>query len=260
MRLMSHVVSYKSNNVDVMKKIHFEIGETAVTVISEEEYTRVAKDAIFEARDIILSKIRDDPFFKTTFDPYLFKEGDDDLIKRMCVASMLAGVGPMAGVAGAVSVHAVEAMRSAGAEYAVVDNGGDIALSVDRDIRIGMFTDNEGLRDLAFLIHGTGGAVTGVCSSSGRIGPSVSFGTSSISTVFSDDVILADACATALGNMIVEGDDKNLSASVEAIGGIHGVKGCLVCCGEKIAVYGDVPEFVNAKIDDSCITRIILPE
>ena len=106
---------------DIMRA-HFEVGETAVTVVSDKEYIDVAEKAIFEAREIIQRKIAEDPFFGTTYDPYPSKK-DDELIDRMCQASLMAGVGPMAGVAGAVAYYAVRKMKEAGAKFAIVENG-----------------------------------------------------------------------------------------------------------------------------------------
>ena len=244
MRFMPLGVFDTCGHPDVMK-CHFEVGETAVTVISEEEYVAAAEHAIFEARERILRKISEDPFFLTTYDPYPVSDDDDELIKRMCQASELAGVGPMAGVAGAVAVFAVERMVEEGADYAIVENGGDIAMKIDRDITVGVFQDDEKFRDLAFRIPKRDG-IFGICSSSGKIGPSVSFGSSGISTVFSDDVILADACATALGNMIRDGDGKEMSKALETIGRIEGVDGCAAISNGLYAVFGKVPELVRA--------------
>ena len=240
---------------DIMKS-HFEIGETAVTVISDEEYISVAEQAIFEARERILRKISEDPFFMTTYDPYPVSEDDDELIKRMCEASQLADVGPMAGVAGAVAVFAVEKMAEAGAPYAIVENGGDIAMKTDRDVTVGVFQDDERFRELAFRIPKRDG-IFGVCSSSGNIGPSVSFGKSSISTVFSDNVILADACATALGNLIRNGEADEMSSALEKIGKIEGVDGCAAISNGLFAMFGDVPELVKADPGETSASSII---
>ena len=242
-------------NPDIMKS-HFEIGETAVTVISDEEYISVAEQAIFEARERILRKISEDPFFMTTYDPYPVSDEDDDLIRRMCEASQLADVGPMAGVAGAVAVFAVEKMAEAGAPYAIVENGGDIAMKTDRDVTVGVFQDDERFRELAFRIPKRDG-IFGVCSSSGNIGPSVSFGKSSISTVFSDNVILADACATALGNLLMVGEANEMSSALEKIGNIAGVDGCAAISNGLFAMFGDVPELIKADPKDTKASSII---
>ena len=223
----------------------FRYKETIVTIVCEQEFVKVAHDAIFEARSIIESKVADDPFFQLTYDPYPVDPGDDELIRRMSSASVLSGVGPFAGVAGAVAVHAVEMMRDAGASEAIVENGGDIAFLSDRTVPIGLFADHPVLKDVAFNISSEG--ITGICSSSAKIGPSVSLGNSNVCTVFSDDVILADCCATALGNLVK--DETSLAESLETIGSIEGVKGCLACVGDKVAMFGDVPEMIKSKVN-----------
>ncbi len=236
-------------HIDVMRH-HFEIEETAVTVIADDEYIKVAEQAIFEARDIIKRKIAEDPFFGTTYDPYPVNNADEDIIRRMCQASELAGVGPMAGVAGAVAVFAVERMVEAGADHAIVENGGDIALMINRDITVGVFQDDERFRDIAFKVPKREG-IFGICSSSGNIGPSVSFGRSSISTVFSDDVILADACATALGNLVGNGGEREMSQALEEIGSTDGVDGCICISNGLLAMFGEVPELIRAEKGDA---------
>lgn len=221
--------------------------ESIITVVCDDGFRGIAFDALFEARSAIESKIAEDPFFGITYDPYPPSENDDALIRRMCSASVLAGVGPMAGVAGAVATSIAESLLDAGSSHAIVENGGDIAFFSPRKVPIGIFADHPTFRDLAFSVSSDG--VTGMCSSSRTVGPSVSFGLSSISTVFSDDVILADCCATALGN-IVTGEDS-IADAVERIGSIDGVRGCVTCCGDRVAMFGDVPEIVPADISDS---------
>ena len=115
--------------------------------------------------------------------------------------------------------------------------------------------DDERFGKLAFHIPKREG-IFGICSSSGAIGPSVSFGNTGISTVFSDDVILADACATALGNLIKDGDEDEMSSAVESIGGIDCVRGCMCIANGKMAMFGDVPHLVKAKGDTTASSII----
>jgi len=236
-----------------MIREHFEIGQTAVTILSEREYIRTAKDAIFDARSQIESKIADDPFFGTTYEPYEASMNDGIVVKRMCAASMKASVGPMAAVAGAIAGYAVEKMVEAGAKYAVIDNGGDIALITDREVLIGMYANVDGER-LSFRIPPTG-RIIGICSSSASVGPSVSLGRSEISTVISDDVALADACATLLGNLVKGNDD--LAVSLETVCDIDGVTGCLAYCGGSIAMCGEIPELTVSEANDDIITKVL---
>lgn len=232
-------------------KFRFQYRETIVTVICDDGLRDAAEDALFEARRIVESRISEDPFFGITYDPYPPSKDDDDLIRMMCDASVKAGVGPMAGVAGAVAYHAARRLVEAGSSVAVVENGGDIAFYSRDPMPVGIFADHPVLRDMAFMMSSD--RITGVCSSSRTVGPSVSLGMSSISTVFSDDVVLADCCATRLGNLV--SDEDRLQDAVENVGSIPGVKGCLSCCGNKVAMFGDIPEIVSADCD-SAIQRI----
>ena len=133
---------------------------------------------------------------------------------------------------------------STNAREAIVENGGDIAFLSDRQVPVGLFADHPVLKDVAFMVSSDG--ITGICSSSAKIGPSVSLGSSNVCTVFSDDVILADCCATALGNLVT--DEDSLSEALEKVGSLQGVKGCMACIGGKVAFYGDVPEMVEADV------------
>ena len=226
-------------------KYAFQVKESIVNIVCDEQYLRIAEQGIFDARRIIEDKVSQDDFFQITYDPYTPDPNDDPLIQRMCQASQLSGVGPFAGVAGAVAVSAVERMVEAGAGYAIVENGGDIAFYSPEERNIGLFADHPVLKDIAFRVASD--RIIGICSSSAKIGPSVSLGKSNVCTVFSDDVILADCCATALGNLVK--DESSLSNALEMIGSIQGVKGCLACVGDKVAMYGDIPDIVEAKVE-----------
>ncbi|MBO7409867.1 MAG: UPF0280 family protein [Candidatus Methanomethylophilaceae archaeon] len=241
----------------MITRTHYEVGQTALSIVCDDSYLGTVHEAVFEAREAIETKIAEDSFFGTTFDPYPVSEDDDPIIQRMCQASILAKVGPMAGVAGAVAEHAVRAAVRAGCGYIIVENGGDISMSSDRDVRIGLFAGEPGFEDLALLIRPTSG-IAGVCSSSGKIGPSVSFGSSGICTVFSNNIVLADCCATALGNMIREGTQEEMASACESICGIEGIDGCLCVCGGRMAVCGDVPELVRGTFGEDKLTSIVL--
>ncbi len=223
-------------------KTRFQYKETIVTIICDDGLQDLAFDAIFEARSIIESKIDSDPFFGITYDPYEPLRGDHELIRRMCDASVLSGVGPMAGVAGAVATFTVEILVENGSSKAIVENGGDIAFYSPETVPVGIFADHPVFRDMAFAMRSD--KTIGVCSSSRTVGPSVSLGHSSISTVFADDVILADCCATALGNLVTDID--SIADAVEKIGSIEGVDGCMACCDDKVAMFGELPELVPA--------------
>ncbi len=227
-------------------RLRLDLKETHVSVVCDDGLDDVAFGALADARYAIESKILEDPFFGITYDPYPPSSGDGPIVRRMCEASVIAGVGPMAGVAGAVAAHIAEVLVENGSSAAVVENGGDIALMSPEPVLVGIFADHPVFRDMAFRMSSD--SVTGVCSSSRTVGPSVSLGSSSISTVFARDVVLADCCATALGNLVR--DEGSLEDAVKTVGTMEGVSGCMACCGDRVAMFGEVPEIVQADCGD----------
>jgi len=236
-------------------KTHFEIEQTAVSIVCDTAFLGSVKNAIYDARQIIEEKIFDDSFFAITFEPYVPDKRDHPLIQRMCEASVLANVGPMASVAGAVSEYAVNKAVEGGCRHIIVENGGDIAMYTSNDTVLGIYSGDDRFRNTGLTIPATG-KVTGICSSSGKIGPSVSFGNSGICTVFSDNVILADACATALGNMVRTGTSEEMSDSCEFICSVEGVDGCMCVANGLVAMCGSVPRLTSAVFEDSDITSV----
>lgn len=238
-------------------KTNYEVGQTALTIICDESYLSIVKSAVCDARFVIESKISEDIFFGITFDPYPPQPNDHELIRSMCQASVKADVGPMAGVAGAVAQYAVKKAVEAGCKHIIVENGGDIAMFVSEKVEIGVFSADERFGDLALSVPPSD-TVKGVCSSSGIVGPSVSFGKSGICTVFSDDVILADCCATALGNMIKSGTPEEMSEACEKTFSVDGVDGCVCVCNGLLSMCGDVPELVKGSFEEKQLTKIRL--
>ena len=239
-------------------RTHYELGQTALRIICDERYLPIVKDAVHSARSIIENKIAEDPFFGTTFEPYPPLKDDHLLVQHMCQASVLSNVGPMAGVAGAIAKYAVDAAIENGCDHIIIDNGGDICMRTSETTIIGVFSGDDKFKDIAFSIPPTD-RVFSICSSSGKVGPSVSFGNSGICTVFSNDPVLADCCATAFGNMIREGTSEEMSQASEDIASIDDVSGCVCVSNGLIAMRGDIPEMVSVSSTESNVTKILFP-
>jgi len=248
------VPSERDEAADMVIRTHFEIDETAVTIVSEPEFVETARDAIFDTREEIKRFIRTDPVFLHTLEPYDPPDDAHPIIKRMCDASRPAGVGPMATVAGVIAEEAVRAMVGRGARQAVVDNGGDIALYLTEPVNVGLYAGESDARDLGFRCEPRG-SIFGICTSSGTVGPSISFGISDAATVVSEDVALADACATYLGNLVTSGEDDVLTGALERVCAITGVEGAIVIVGNKIAFKGSIPELVRSEVRMKDITK-----
>ncbi len=232
-----------------MIREHFQYRTTITTILGEEEtHIEAAKTAMVNARSELEREILRDPFFKTTYEPYPANVSSP-VAQRMVAASKPAGVGPMAAVAGTIAWYGVEAMQDAGAVFAVIDNGGDIALIADRDVTIGIHAGTSPFSGtLAFRVTPQD-TILGICTSSATVGPSVSLGTADAVTVFSRNVSLADAWATSLCN-----DFTTCSDDFFQTRDLTGVSGVCAIAGETLCRWGTLPKIVRASVDTSLIT------
>ena len=232
-----------------MIREHFEFRQTITTILADDlRHIDAAKSGILAARQEVERQIALDPYFLATFEPYTPK----DLTKvpaSMAGAAAEAGVGPMAAVAGAIARAGVEAMIEAGATFGLVDNGGDIALVSDREVKIGIYAGASPLSGrIAFRVPPEE-KILGICTSSATVGPSISFGTADAVTVISPDVIAADAWATAICNRIAA-DDTSVLDELEGTG----IRGVLAVIGDVVITRGDLPPIVRARVDERLIT------
>ncbi len=234
---------------------HFEYRESAVTIEAADDYIPIAERAILDARKHIEALIARDPFFRTTFDPYPLSPEMAPVIRRMCLAAEKANVGPMATVAGAIGEEAVLAMTEAGCTHCTVDNGGDIAMLSSKTITVGLYAGEISPKYIALNVPPTRGML-GICTSSGTVGPSISLGRADLATVISTEVALADACATKLGNMIVDDDPDTIGSALHEVLSIAGVRGALTMINGKLGMAGDVPRLVECTVPEDKITRV----
>ncbi len=227
----------------------FRFRETIATILADDPaHITAAKNGILAARQVIEAYIARDPFFQSTFEPYV-PDSDEIVIQRMCDATRKAGVGPMAAVAGAIAWAGIESMVEEGAVFGVIDNGGDIALISDRNVRVGVHAGEAALSNrIAFTISPQA-KILGVCTSSATVGPSISFGTADAVTVFSHDVALADSWATAVCNRI-RPEDRSVLDEVDS----SEVCGILAIMGDVTFRWGKLPPVVGAVVDERLIS------
>ena len=78
----------------------------------------------------------------------------------------------------------------------------------------------------------------GICTSSGKVGPSLSLGLADAAVVLAPSAALADAAATAVGNRVRSADD--MEAALELGQSIRGVTGIVIITGDRMGARGDV--------------------
>lgn len=228
-----------------------EIEETAATIAAERQFVEFAVDAIKAARLDIERQIRRDDFFMTTLEPYEPESGGSRVIGRMCEASKAAGVGPMAAVAGAIAQEALEAMVSQGCSHGWVDNGGDIALVLESPVTVEIFSDPGSRNAVGLELEPTSGTV-GVCTSSGRLGHSISFGDADAAVAIAKNAYLADALATAIGNIVK--DSPSMERCFDGFKHLGDFTGGLVLRDGDVAMYGKLPRIVTIEHNPERIT------
>ena len=232
---------------------HYQLRETIATIFAYEQcHIEAAKESIREQRNLLEKFIPADPFFMLTLEPYDLKANDaPDIVQRMIKTSAVFGIGPMSAVAGVIAKIAVEAMIEAGALYAIVDNGGDISILNDQTVLVGIYAGTSPIKDLALEVPPRAKPL-GVCTSSGTVGPSISFGCADAALIVSKDPALADAAATALGNAVQpESSLEDCFKSIDKLG----IDGALVIRGEEIAVWGELPPIRRARVGKERITK-----
>ncbi len=202
--------------------------------------------SILSERENLEAFIRLHPEFETALHP--LDLGEESLfpesVRRMQEASRLTGLGPMAAVAGTMAQLAVEAGVAAGSEKNIVENGGDIYLSAAEEILLGLYAGEESrFRDLALRIAPERLPLA-VCSSSSRMGHSLSFGDCDLVTVFSKNASLADAAATMGGNLVRS--EADIEPTLERLEAIEGISGALIIRDDRFGAVGEIPELVRS--------------
>jgi len=235
-----------------MRKFKTFSWENAYYRICSSELKKI-KDTIIEQRQLLTEYIKLFPFFKTSLEPVVLKGEPPRIAKRMANAALKTGTGPMAAVAGAIAQTAGEAAINAGAKEVIVENGGDIYIKSDSKVFVGLYPgkDKVSLR-LSFCISPAQMPIA-VCSSSSRMGHSLSFGDCDLATVVSKDASLADATATRVCNSVKEISD--IQETLEIAMDINGIIGVLIIKDDRVGVAGKLPEIVK-NIDPDIRNKI----
>ncbi len=186
-------------------------------------------------RKDIDSYIEENRSFKDSFVPLEVSEDAPEIIKAMAEAAKAAGVGPMAAVAGAVAEFVGRDLLRKTSEV-IVENGGDIFIKSGRGRVVGIYAgDSRWTGKIGIRIKDS---PCGICTSSGKVGHSFSFGEANAVVVLAESVSIADAFATAIANTIhLESD---IESSIDMISKNPLINGLVVIVGEKMGIVRDV--------------------
>ncbi|MBO8125852.1 MAG: UPF0280 family protein [Firmicutes bacterium] len=177
------------------------------------------------------------PSFQRALEPLVIPDWSPWIAKLMAQAAQLAGVGPMAAVAGAIAWQTGEELKAYSSEV-IVENGGDIYIASTEPRVIAIFAGESPFSGRLGIKLRPCQTPAGVCTSAGTVGPSLSFGTADTAMVVARNPALADAVATAMGNRVLATCD--LQPAVEWAVTIPGVTGALAIKEDRLAVKGDL--------------------
>ena len=211
--------------------------ETDLMIMAESKLEEEARASILRHRKDLEDYIERHPEFKNSLEPIREDKDASGIVKAMIVASEKAGVGPMAGVAGAIAEYVGRDLLQFSGQV-IAENGGDIFLKTDKERILGIFAgESKFTKRLGLKIKPQKDSL-GICTSSGKVGHSLSFGATDATVVVSKNTVLSDCVATRIGNLVKGNDDLqkgiNFAKSVEEISGI------VIIIGDKLASWGQI--------------------
>ncbi|KAF0189620.1 MAG: hypothetical protein FD168_875 [Desulfobulbaceae bacterium] len=222
--------------------VQVQIQETDLHILATRNVKERATELVLQYRLQIENYIVKHPLFLATLDPLPLDFLAPSLIQEMLAAGQKAGVGPMAAVAGAMAEFVGKTLAAEGVAEIIVENGGDIYLQRNKECSVAIFAGQSplsykvGLRLPASLMP------VGVCTSSGTVGHSLSFGKADAAVVVAKSTALADAAATRIGNEvdINLGAKKAVEQALATAREIEGIEGAVVICGEVMGAFGAI--------------------
>lgn len=228
----------KAEDLDYFQVLEFE-SDLFIGVDHGSMTTKLIEQVNTELRRLrktIIDYDYDYPGFIKSLTPLELNRQASPIIADMLKAGKTAGVGPMAAVAGAVSKYIGKMLEPYSTEV-VVENGGDLLIHTKKARRIALYTGNPHFVDLSLKIKPQKSPL-GVCTSSGIMGHSLSFGKADVVTILSEDIPLADAVATALGNRIKQPED--VKKGLAWVKNITGIMGVLIIIEEQLGAWGEI--------------------
>jgi ApbE superfamily uncharacterized protein (UPF0280 family) len=213
-------------------------GESDLRILAEGDFRARARAALEGVRRRLRAYLAREPLFGSSLTPVLVSPGAPEIARRMAAAAARCGLGPMASVAGAVAAAVGEAAAEV-SEEVIVENGGDLYLRLRRARTVEVYP-GPGHRLQGRLRLKIPPGVSGVATSSGRWGRSLSFGKADAALVAGADPVLVDAAATALGNRVLGPEAAADPGVGDFILELPGIRGYLLVAGEIVQIRGDL--------------------
>ncbi|MGE5197962.1 MAG: UPF0280 family protein [Deltaproteobacteria bacterium] len=189
--------------------------------------------------EIYISK---DRRFLTSLKPIAVELKTTPIIREMSRAARKANVGPMAAVAGAIAQFLGKDLLRKGYKEIIIENGGDIFLVTRKIRKVAIYSGTSLFWKSLKLKIRPQDTPLGICTSSGKVGHSLSFGSAESVVILSKNASLADAVATATGNLV--NSKADLQKAIAFACSIKGVCAAVIIFKNSLASWGKV-EFMS---------------
>lgn len=218
---------------------HIVAKETDLQILTDKKLDRdFIEERIRQYRWDIENYINRDRKFLTALKPLGVELTAPAIIKEMAKCAKEANVGPMATVAGAIAEFLGKDLLKKSYKNIIIENGGDIFLKTTRLRKIGIYAGKSKLWNGLCLKINPGASPVGICTSSGTIGHSLSFGIADAVIILSKSAILSDAIATATANRIKS--KLYLQEALNFARSIKGVHGVVIILRNKLMSWGKI--------------------
>lgn len=228
---------------------HIDLNQTHIRLTTDLKNSNL-KNYILKLRKELEHHIAKNKDFQLSLEPVSHGEENlSEIIKRMYTASSYCDVGPMACVAGCISEMSLDYLISKKSEYSIVENGGDIAIINSKQAVCGIYSNNPILGNKIGFKLKARKTPLGICTSSGKIGHSISFGQSDSVTVLSKKASIADGLATRIANEVVgQNSEYKVSNALEASENYKELfDGVLIISQDNVGTVGKLPKIVETE-------------
>jgi len=224
-------------NAEGLTKFEVIEGETDLLIMAEKNLYDQAMASVIKYRRQLEAYINEHPEFRESFHPLRVPLFSQKIIRNMAWAAKRCMVGPMAAVAGAMAELVGQDLLKYSQEI-IVENGGDNYMKINKARRVGIFAGSSPLSEKIAIEIDPKDTPLGICTSSGTVGPSFSFGKADAVCVIARSAALADAAASAIGNVVqdVNTIDQGLAVAKK----IRGLSGVLIIKDDRMGVMGKI--------------------
>jgi len=214
------------------------VEETDLSIRASADLSQKAHESVSRHRASLEDYIRRHAGFVTSLVSVEIDEDAPEIVREMAAAAARVGVGPMAAVAGAIAEFVGRDLLPFTGDL-IIENGGDIYLKSRLKRTVAIYAGGSPLSGRIGLEAGGQDTPLGICTSSGTVGHSLSFGKADAVVIASKSASLADAAATAIANTVTTTED--VPKSIRLAESTDGLIGAVIVKDDRVGVFGELP-------------------